>query len=101
MLAEARIGTTGFAYREWIGSVYPRGASAGQLLALYAQRLSAVEIVSTYTRLPSQEVLASWSAAVPAGFQFALKAPGRVSQELAAGRNGARSMGPFLEAVER
>lgn len=101
MLADARIGTSGFAYREWIGSVYPRGASPGQLLALYAQRLSAVEIVSTYSRLPAPEVLASWAAAVPPGFQFALKAPRRVSQELAAGKNAARSMTPFLDAVER
>jgi len=100
MLAEARIGTTGFAYREWIGSVYPRGAAPGQLLALYAQRLSAVEIVSTYTRMPSAEVLSSWAAAVPAGFQFALKAPGRVSQELSAAKDAARSMAPFLDAIE-
>ena len=76
MLAEARIGTSGFAYREWMGSVYPRGATAAQLLPLYAERLPAVEIVSSFTRLPSTEQLASWAASVPQGFQFALKAPG-------------------------
>jgi uncharacterized protein YecE (DUF72 family) len=101
MLADARIGTTGFAYREWVGTVYPRGAAPGQLLALYAERLSAVEIVSTATRLPSPDLLSSWAASVPAAFQFALKAPGRVSQELAAGRNAARTMALFLEVVER
>lgn len=96
MMAEARIGTTGFAYREWIGSVYPRGAAPGQLLALYAQRLSAVEIASTATRLPPPELLASWSAAVPAAFQFALKAPRQAAQHLSP-----RSMMPFFDALER
>jgi uncharacterized protein YecE (DUF72 family) len=101
MLAEARIGTTGFAYREWIGSVYPRGAAPGQLLALYAQRLSAVEIVSTATRLPGPELLAAWAAAVPAAFQISLKAPGRVGQELGAGKNAARTIAPFIDVLER
>lgn len=100
MPGDARVGTSGFAYREWIGSVYPRGAAPGQLLPIYAQRLSAVEI-STNARLPSPELLGSWAAAVPPGFQFALKAPNRVAHELGAGRAVARSLGTFLDALER
>src|SRR5438876_705533 len=99
MLAEARVGTSGFAYREWMGSVYPRGATAAQLLPIYADRLPAVEIVSSFTRLPSTEQIAAWAASVPQGFQFALKAPGRVSQDLALGRGAAKSFGGFLEAA--
>jgi uncharacterized protein YecE (DUF72 family) len=99
MLAEARVGTSGFAYREWLGSVYPRGATAAQLLPLYAERLPAVEIVSTFTRLPSTEQIAAWASSVPQGFQFALKAPARVSQDLAAGKAAARSFAAFLDAV--
>jgi uncharacterized protein YecE (DUF72 family) len=99
MLADARVGTSGFAYREWMGSVYPRGVSAAQLLPLYAERLAAVEIASSFTRLPSTEQIAAWATSVPDGFQFALKAPGRVSQELAAGRAAAKAFGGFLDAV--
>lgn len=99
MLGEARIGTSGFAYREWIGAVYPRGATPGQLLPLYAERLSTVEISSTNTRLPSPELLASWAASVPPGFQFALKAPSR-AHELGAGKAVARSLGTFLDSLE-
>ncbi|TMA28060.1 MAG: DUF72 domain-containing protein [Deltaproteobacteria bacterium] len=98
MLADARVGTTGFAYREWLGSVYPRGAAASQLLPMYAERLPAVEIVSTFSRLPNTEQLATWCASVPPGFQFALKAPARVSQDLALGKAGA-SFASFIEAV--
>ncbi|HUJ26025.1 MAG TPA: DUF72 domain-containing protein [Myxococcales bacterium] len=100
MLADARVGTSGFAYRDWIGSVYPRGAGAGQLLPLYAQRLSCVELTSTYARAPSPEQLASWAASVPPGFQFALKAPARISQELSSGKAAARALGQFLDALE-
>lgn len=101
MPGDARIGTSGFAYREWIGTVYPRGATAGQLLPMYAQRLSAVEIASTNTRSPSPELLESWAASVPPGFQFALKAPNRAGHELGAGKAVVRALSPFFEAVER
>jgi uncharacterized protein YecE (DUF72 family) len=99
MSSEAQVGTSGFAYREWIGSVYPHGATASQLLPLYAQRLPAVEIASTYTRMPSVEQVAAWAASVPPGFEFCLKAPNRVGIEL--GLKGARVLGGFLELIER
>lgn len=94
MLAEARVGTSGFAYREWIGHFYPPEAAPQQLLPMYAQRLSGVELVN----LPSG-VAAEWADAVPPGFQFALKAPNRVAADLAAGRGVGRAMGTFLEAA--
>jgi uncharacterized protein YecE (DUF72 family) len=99
MLADARVGTTGYAYREWMGSVYPPGAAASQLLPIYAQRLPTVEIASTFTRLPPPEQVAAWAQSAPPGFQFALKAPGRVSQELGAGKPAARSFAAFVESV--
>src|SRR3954447_7386355 len=99
MLAEAQVGTSGFAYREWIGTVYPRGATPSQLLPLYAQRLPAVEIASTYTRTPAAEQVASWVASVPPGFSFCLKAPNRVVLDL--GLKGARALASFFEVIER
>jgi uncharacterized protein YecE (DUF72 family) len=94
MLAEARVGTSGFAYREWIGHVYPPEATPPQLLPLYAHRLSGVEVAS----LPP-EVAQQWAAAVPPGFQFAVKAPSRVAADLASGRGVGRAMGTFLETA--
>jgi uncharacterized protein YecE (DUF72 family) len=101
MAGEARIGTSGFAYKEWVGHVYPGGASPGQLLPLYAERLAAVELVSVPSRAASVELLESWGASVPPGFEFAVKAPSRVGVELSSGKNAVRSMGAFLEAAER
>src|SRR4051812_41660218 len=100
MLAEARVGTSGFAYREWIGPVYPRGAGPSQLLPLYAERLPAVEIAASFTRVPPPEQLAMWARQVPPGFEFALKAPSRVSQELRLARTGGRALHAFLEQLE-
>jgi uncharacterized protein YecE (DUF72 family) len=98
MLADAHVGTSGFAYREWIGTVYPRGSPASQLLPLYAERLPAVEIVTTYTRLPPLEQVAAWAQSVPPGFEFCFKAPNRIAHDL--GLKGARGMAAFLDVVE-
>src|SRR6266446_486797 len=94
MLAEARVGTSGFAYREWVGHVYPPEATSEQLLPLYAQRLSAVEV----SQLPPERV-ESWAGAVPPGFQFAVKAPTRVAGELTSGKGAARAWNAFLDVA--
>src|SRR3954469_17791433 len=99
MAGDVRVGTSGFAYREWMGTVYPKGAGPGQLLPIYAERLTAVEIASP--RTPSPELLSAWAASVPPGFHFALKAPNRLGQEMVAGKALARAMIPFLDAAER
>lgn len=94
MLAEARVGTSGFAYREWIGHFYPPEAEPGQLLPMYSRRLSGVELAN----LPPG-VGPAWAGAVPPGFQFAVKAPNRVAADLAAGRGVGRAMASFLESA--
>ncbi len=94
MLAEARVGTSGFSYREWVGTVYPPGLTQAQTLALYGSQLGAVEIQS---RLPDQATLATWAEVVPAGFEFALKLPGRL--DVRAGRGAARAIGALLEVA--
>jgi uncharacterized protein YecE (DUF72 family) len=96
MLAEARVGTSGFAYREWLGHVYPPDASPEQFLPVYAERLSGVEIAT----LPP-ELVESWAAAVPPSFQFAVKAPGRIAAELASGKNAVRAMAAFMDVAAR
>lgn len=100
MLAEARVGTSGFAYREWIGSVYPPGANPSDLLQYYARQLSTVEIAAPSGRVPQSEQLAAWSSAVPPGFQFALKLPARITADLRLAKGAGRALGTFIEAAE-
>jgi uncharacterized protein YecE (DUF72 family) len=74
-------GTSGFAYREWVGPFYPEGTSPAQMLRCYAARLPAVEINNTFYRLPKASVLEAWAAQVPEGFRFAIKASRRITHQ--------------------
>jgi uncharacterized protein YecE (DUF72 family) len=74
-------GTSGFAYREWVGPFYPEGTPAAGMLRCYAERLPAVEINNTFYRLPKASVLEAWAAEVPEGFRFALKASRRITHQ--------------------
>ena len=69
------IGTSGFAYKEWVGTFYPKGLSSTEMLRYYAEHFRAVEINNTFFRMPTESVLRQWADHVPAEFRFALKAP--------------------------
>jgi uncharacterized protein YecE (DUF72 family) len=75
-------GTSGFSYPAWKGSFYPADLPGRRMLEHYARRLLAVEANATFYRVPRPQTLASWRAAVPPGFLFALKAPQRVTHVL-------------------
>ena len=66
-------GTSGFSYPAWRGSFYPENVSAAAMLRYYGERLSAVEVNSTFYQMPRAERLESWAASVPSDFRFALK----------------------------
>ncbi len=99
MLAEARVGTSGYAYREWVGAVYPEGLAQEDQLAWYAQQLSTVEIASSFSRTPTVEQIEGWVRSVQPGFQLALKLPGRICQDLRVAKSAARPLASFLDAV--
>ncbi len=68
-------GTSGFSYAAWRGSFYPKKLPPAEMLAFYAGKLGAVEINSTFYRLPNASLLERWAAATPGSFRFALKSP--------------------------
>jgi uncharacterized protein YecE (DUF72 family) len=74
MSAQVHAGTSGFSYKEWKGSFYPEKMKEADMLPYYADRFDTVELNNTFYRLPSEKALLQWSAQVPAGFRFALKA---------------------------
>src|SRR5690349_20347829 len=73
------VGTSGYSYKEWKGTFYPKNLPAQQMLRFYGERFRAVEINSTFYGLPKASVLAGWADAVPADFQFVLKAPKQIT----------------------
>jgi uncharacterized protein YecE (DUF72 family) len=69
------VGTSGYSYPKWKGSFYPKKLPPKEMLSYYAERFGAVEVNSTYYRMPSASTLESWAKEVPRGFQFTFKAP--------------------------
>lgn len=73
------VGTSGYSYKEWKGSFYPQKLPAKQMLHFYGEHFKTVEINYTFKHLPTASVVAAWANAVPADFQFALKAPEQIT----------------------
>jgi uncharacterized protein YecE (DUF72 family) len=75
----ARVGMSGFAYKEWKGTFYPDDLKSGDMLGYYATRFPTVEINNTFYRLPKESVLVGWAGQVPDDFTFVLKASRRIT----------------------
>jgi uncharacterized protein YecE (DUF72 family) len=75
----AWIGTSGFQYAEWKGKFYPEDLPAAKMLPFYAERLSTTEINYTFHRIPAAKTIANWTNLTPNRFQFALKAPQKIT----------------------
>ena len=72
-------GTSGYAFKEWKGSFYPKDCKDDAMLGLYAAQFGAVEINNTFYRLPKEHVLLDWAEQVPEPFTFAIKASQRIT----------------------
>jgi uncharacterized protein YecE (DUF72 family) len=73
------VGTSGYSYREWKGTFYPKDLPIKRMLRHYGEHFRAVEINSTFRRMPTPSVLEAWMSQVPANFKFVLKAPQRIT----------------------
>jgi uncharacterized protein YecE (DUF72 family) len=106
--ARVLVGTSGYNYPEWRGTFYPEKFSTAKMLEYYAARFSTVEINYTFYRIPTEKLLAGWSAGTPDNFQFTLKAPRRITHDAKLQRcedllqsfcRTARTLGPKLGAL--
>jgi len=71
----ARIGTSSFSEKDWVGPFYPEGTSPNEFIKLYAQRYSTVEVDSTYYAIPGQRTIDNWVAKTPETFLITAKFP--------------------------
>src|SRR2546423_15080785 len=88
------VGTSGFAYKEWIGPFYPPGTRSAGMLGYYSGEFNSVEVNYTFRRSPTASMMQSWSAATPEGFVFALKANQGITHFARLKDTGER-LGPF------
>ncbi|HOJ88495.1 MAG TPA: DUF72 domain-containing protein [Pseudothermotoga sp.] len=77
------IGTSGYYFSDWIGTVYPEDLSKSQLLKYYASvwKFDAVELNFTYYTIPSYKTVVSMLRKTPQTFVFSVKMPGSVTHE--------------------
>jgi uncharacterized protein YecE (DUF72 family) len=73
------VGTSGYSYKPWKGSFYPKDLPVRQMLRYYGERFRTVEINSTFYGMPKVSILEGWASAVPTDFQFVLKAPKEIT----------------------
>jgi uncharacterized protein YecE (DUF72 family) len=70
----ARVGCSGWSYRDWREHFYPQGTPSRDWLRHYASVFDTVEINATFYRLQAVETVRNWAEQVPDGFLFAVKA---------------------------
>ncbi|PSB22303.1 DUF72 domain-containing protein [filamentous cyanobacterium CCP2] len=70
-----RLGCAVWAYKEWIGSLFPAGSQAKDFLSLYSRRFTTVEGNTTFYSIPDADTIHRWATETPEGFQFCLKLP--------------------------
>lgn len=69
------IGCAVWAYKGWIGELYPKGTKAADFLRLYSQRFTTVEGNTTFYSVPDAETLAHWASQMQPGFELCPKLP--------------------------
>jgi uncharacterized protein YecE (DUF72 family) len=68
-----RVGIGGWNFEPWRGTFYPKGLAQAKELSYAAERLTAIEINSTYYGSQKPESFRKWAASVPDGFIFSVK----------------------------
>ncbi|MEW6618955.1 MAG: DUF72 domain-containing protein [bacterium] len=76
------IGTSGWSYNHWEGRFYPSGLPSKERFSFYASKFQTVEVNASFYRLPFEGMIKGWYKRSPVGFQFALKAPRRITHLL-------------------
>lgn len=75
------LGCAVWAYKAWVGELFPPGSKSGDFLSLYSRRLTTVEGNTTFYATPKVEVVQRWAAETPETFRFCFKLPREISHE--------------------
>ena len=73
------LGTSGWSYSDWEGTLYPEALPTGSRLAEYVRRYATVEIDSTFYGTPRRSTVQKWREIAPEGFLFAAKFPKEIT----------------------
>jgi uncharacterized protein YecE (DUF72 family) len=79
--ANLYLGTSGWSYADWEGTLYPEALPSASRLAEYVKRFATVEIDSTFYGTPRRSTVQNWREVAPDGFLFAAKFPQEITHE--------------------
>ncbi len=69
------LGCAVWAYKGWIGDLYPPNSRQTDFLRLYSRRLTTVEGNTTFYAVPDRDTVVRWAVDMPPGFAFCPKLP--------------------------
>jgi uncharacterized protein YecE (DUF72 family) len=70
-----RLGCAIWAYKGWVGDLFPPRSRSSDFLNLYSRRFTTVEGNTTFYSIPDAATVARWAEETPPGFKFCLKLP--------------------------
>jgi uncharacterized protein YecE (DUF72 family) len=99
-MATARVGCSGWDYKDWRGVVYPEELPKRRWFEHYATLFDTVELNATFYRLPSEATAEAWSRQAPPGFLYATKL-GQFGTHRMKLRDAATWLPNFFDRVDR
>jgi uncharacterized protein YecE (DUF72 family) len=75
------LGTSGWSYADWEGTLYPEALPSASRLAEYVKHFATVEIDSTFYGTPRRSTVQNWREVSPDGFLFAAKFPKQITHD--------------------
>lgn len=96
----ARVGCSGWSYKDWRGPVYPAELPQRRWFEHYQGLFDTVELNATFYRLPRASTVEGWAQAAGAGFLFAVKVGAFGSHRMKL-RDAASWLPNHLDRVER
>ncbi|MBL7816967.1 MAG: DUF72 domain-containing protein [Saprospiraceae bacterium] len=93
------IGCTGWAMKEWVGLVYPKGCKTSEYLYHYAKQFNTIEMNTTHYRIPTAKDIEKWYKDSTDDFRFAPKMLQTVSHSKNLGY-GTGLTTQFCEAIQ-
>src|SRR5437588_4863973 len=97
------IGCQSWGYDDWITPAagetifYPRGTKRDEMLGLYSQIFTTIEVDSTLYGIPVESTLQNWYDETPADFTFSLKFPREITHDHRLRGPSVRIMNEFVE----
>jgi len=96
MAGKVYIGTSGWSYKHWMGTFYPKGTKQKDRFAYYRECFKTVELNSPFYHLPPRQTFEKWKEEVPADFTYAVKAS-RYITHMKKLHDAGDSLGKFLD----